>query len=327
MTVNKHLAELNAMSARAEHAAVVGWIARAKALRLDADAAAEMGAPARAVDILAKAMDTSSLTNVGAVYSVMAFIENASRASAFMAMVNERAFRRAPFDTPLIHSGTIPIPSGHVEGTLIPVAELELEGATLKSQSVGTIIVASEEAWNRVDAPGQAYVNGLLQTAMGKAADVRMFEALAGTTPVNFAAAFADNEAIVVALRSALAAMLTKAGQTLRWALSPTAAALLATISADGLISVGPNGGTMFQIPAYITDGLAEGEVALIAASDIAADVIDLGITRSKAAMLQLPGGEQISMFQCNLLAVRGVLTFGVLPLADTVMAKVTLTE
>lgn len=327
MTVNKHLAELNAMSARAEHAAVVGWIARAKALRLDADAAAEMGAPSRAVDILAKAVNTDSLANVGAVYSVMAFIENASRASAFMAMVNDRAFRRAPFDTPLVHSGTMPIPSGHVEGALIPVAELELEGATLKSQSVGTIIVASEEAWNRIDAPGQAYINGLLQTAMGKAVDVRMFEALAGTTPVAFTADRSDQAATVTALRSALAAMLTKAGQTLRWALSPTAAAVLATISADGLISVGPNGGTMFQIPAYITDGLAEGEVALIVASDIAADVIDLGITRSKAATLQLPGGELISMFQCNLLAVRGVLTFGVLPLADTVMAKVTLTE
>lgn len=40
----------------------------------------------------------------------------------------------------------MPIPSGLIEGALIPVAEMELEGATLKTQSVGTIIVASEEA-------------------------------------------------------------------------------------------------------------------------------------------------------------------------------------
>lgn len=154
-----------------------------------------------------------------------------------------------------------------------------------------------------------------------------MFEALAGTAPVNFAAASADDAAIVSALRSALAAMLTKAGQTLRWVLSPVAAARLATISSDGLISVGSNGGTIFKIPAYITDGLDPGDLALVAASSIAADVVDMGITRSNAAMLQLPGGEKISMFQCNLLAVRAVMSFGILPLADAVMATVTLNE
>ena len=69
------------------------------------------------------------------------------------------------------------------------------------------------------------------------------------------------------------------------------------------------------------------GEIALIAASDIAADVVDMGIMPSRASALRLPDGSPMSLFQLNLIAVRAVMAFGVTPLADAVMAKVTLTE
>lgn len=221
----------------------------------------------------------------------------------------------------------MPLPDGIIEGSLIPVADLELEGAKQKAETVGTIIIANDEAWSRIDGPGQSFINGLLQAAVGKAADARMFEALAGTTPIAFTAAEADEAAVVTSLRSAIKALLLKSGQSLRWALSPTAAATLSTLSADGRISVGPNGGTIFDIPAYLTEGLAAGEMALIAASEIAADVIDLSIMPARSASVQLPGGQQISLFQSNMTGVRAVLSFGLQPLADAVMARVTLTE
>lgn len=324
---NQRMADISAMSRRVEDAATVGWVARAKAMRIGADSIAEMGGPARAVNVLSKALDTGSLASAGATTAVMAFIDNAGRSSAFLSMVSERAFRRAPFDVPLIHSGTVPIPDRMVEGSLIPVAEIELEGVKLKAQSVGSIVIASDEAWRRIDGPGQAYINGLLQAAIGKAADVQMFDALAGTTPIAFTAASGDEDAVIAALRSAIRAMLTKSGQTLRWALSPSAAATLSTVSANGRISVGPNGGTIFDIPAVLSEGLEPSEMALIATSEIAADVIDLGIMPSNASVVQLPGGEQISLFQSNLTGVRAVLTFGLEPLADAVMARVTLSE
>ncbi|TGN58598.1 hypothetical protein E4L95_12370 [Paracoccus liaowanqingii] len=323
---NQRMADISALSRRVEDAATVGWVARAKAMGLGADSIAEMGGPRRAVDVLSKALDTGSLTSAGATTAVMAFVENAARSSAFLAMVSDRAFRRVPFDVPLIHSASVPLPDGMIEGGLIAVAELELEGAKLKAESVGTITIASDEAWARIDGPGQSFINGLLQAAVGKAADARMFEALAGTTPIAFTADGTET-AVIDALRFAMKAMLTKSGQSLRWVLSPSAAATLSTISADGRISVGPDGGTIFGITAILTDALEPGELALIAASEVAADVIDLSIMRARSASVQLPGGEQISLFQCNMSAVRAVLTFGLVPLADAVMARVTLTE
>ncbi|MBM3604367.1 MAG: hypothetical protein FJX25_06310 [Alphaproteobacteria bacterium] len=324
---NQRMADIAALSRRVEDAATVGWIARAKAMGAGADYVAEMGGPSRAVDVLSKALSTGSLAEAGAGTAVTAFIENAARSSAFLAMVAERSFRRAPFDTPLIHSGSLPLPEGRSEGQMIQVAELELEGAKLKAQSVGTIVIANDEAWSRIDGPGQSFINGLLQAAVGKAADARMFEALAGTTPIAFTAAEGNQAALTAALRSAMKALLLKSGQSLRWVLSPAAAATLSTISADGRISVGPSGGTIFDIPAYLTEALEPGEMALIAASEIAADVIDLSIMRARSATVQLPGGEQISLFQSNMTGVRAVLSFGLEPLADAVMARVTLTE
>jgi hypothetical protein len=327
MTPNRSLANTSAAAGRVEAAATIQWLARSKALKLDAVDMSEMGAPGRAIDVLSKAVDTSSLASAGAMTAVMAFIENAGNASAFLSMVSEQAFRRAPFDVPLIHTESLPIPSGLSEGGLIPVGELELEGKKLTEESVGVIVVASDQAWMRVDGPGQAFINGLLQSSIGRAVDVRMFELLAGSAPVNLTAAKDAPAAIVTALGGALQAMLTKSGQVMRWAVSPAAAAVLAPLSADGRISVTPAGGMIFGIPATISEGLDPGEIALIAASDIAAGVTDFGITNSRASALRLPGGEALSLFQLNLIGVRAVMSFGVEPLADAVMAKVTLTE
>lgn len=325
--INQRMADISALSRRVEDAATINWVARAKALRLDADTVAEMGGPSRAVHALSKTLDTGSLAAAGATTAVTAFIENSGRSSAFLSMVAERAFRRVPFETPLVHSATAPIAEDLTEGALIPVAALEMEGAKLKERSVGTIVIASEEAWGRVDGPGQAFINGLLQEAVGKAADQRMFAALAGTDPVVLTAAAATEAAVVASLRTAMRALLTKSGQSLRWALSPSAAATLSTVGSDGRISVTPSGGVIFGVPAVLTDGLEAGEMALIAASEIAADVADLSITRSRAGALRLPGGENLSLFQLNLLAVRAVLAFGIEPLAADVMVKITLED
>lgn len=327
MTPNRSLASTSAAAARVEAAATIQWLARSKALKLDAVDMSEMGAPTRAVDVLTKATDTSSLAAVGVMSAVMAFIQNAGQASAFLSMVSEQAFRRVPFDTPLIHTESLPIPSGLSEGGLIPVGELELEGKKLTEESVGVIVVASDEAWQRVDGPGQGFINSLLQSAIGRAVDARMFELLAGSAPVNLTAAKDAPAAIVTALGGALQAMLTKSGQVLRWAVSPAAAAVLAPLSAEGRIAITPAGGMIFGIPAVISEGLEPGEIALIAASDIAADVVDMGIMPSRASALRLPDGSPMSLFQLNLIAVRAVMAFGVTPLADAVMAKVTLTE
>lgn len=327
MTMNRTLANTSASAARVEAAATIQWLARSKALKLDAVDLSEMGAPTRAIDVMTKATDTSSLAAVGVMSAVMAFVQNAGQASAFLSMVGEQAFRRVPFDTPLIHTESLPIPSGLTDGGLIPVGELELQGKKLVAESVGVIVVASDEAWQRIDGPGQGFINSLLQSSIGRAVDARLFELLAGSAPVNLTAAKDDPAAILTALGGALQAMLTKSGQVLRWAVSPAAAAVLAPLSADGRIAVTPAGGMIFGIPAVVSEGLEPGEIALIAASDIAADVIDMGIVPSRASALRLPGGESLSLFQLNLIGVRAVITFGVTPLADAVMARVTLTE
>lgn len=323
---NQRMADISASARKLEDAASVGWIARSKALRWNAEILEEHRAPQRAVDVV-KALSTDSLTEAGATTAVMAFLELAANSSAYLRMLTDRSFQRAPINTPLLYATTEPIAHRHSEGEIIPVSDFAMDSVKLEPESVGTIIVASKEAWRRLDAPGQAYVNGLVRNAIAKAADLRMFEILDATTPQEFTANASTEQGAVAGLQSALGAMFTQAGQRLRWVLSPTAAAILAPYSAAGRLAVGPNGGTIFDIPAMLTDALAENEVALIAASDIAADAVDLGIFGSQSATLQMPDGSRMSMFQNNMVAVRAVLSFAMQPAADNVMAKLTLTR
>ncbi|TJZ91609.1 hypothetical protein FA743_10965 [Paracoccus gahaiensis] len=322
---NQRMADISASARKLEEAASIGWIARSKALRWNAEIMEEHRAPQRAIDVV-KSLSTDSLAEAGATTAVLAFLELAATSSAYLRMLTDRSFQRAPINTPLLFATTEPIAHQHVEGQIIPVSDFEMDSVRLQPESVGAIIVANKEAWRRLDAPGQAYVTALVRNAIAKAADLRMFEILDATNPQEFIADVTGEEGAVAGLQQALGALFTKAGQRLRWVLSPTAAAILAPYSAGGRLAVGPNGGTIFDMPAMLTDALGENEIALIAASDIAADAVDLGIFGSQSATLQMPDGSLMSMFQHNMVAVRAVLSFAMQPAAENVMAKLTLT-
>lgn len=322
---NQRMADISAMSRKLEDAASIAWVARSKALGYSSEMIEDMGAPAKAVSVV-KSFTTESLGEAGASSAVMAFLELAGTSSAFLRMLTDRSFQRAPVNTDLLFATTDPIAHRHSEGSIIPVSDFEMAGTKLAQESVGTIIVASKEAWRRLDAPGQAYVTSLLRNAVGKAADLRMLEKLDATNPQELTADASTEQGAVSGLQAALASLLTKAGQRLRWAVSPSAAALLAPYGAGGRLSVNPDGGTIFGAPAMISDALGENEVALVSASDIVADAVDLAIFGSEAALIQLPDETKISMFQQNLVATRAVLSFAMEATAENVMTKLTLT-
>ncbi len=324
---NDNLNSISAMAGRVEAGATVQWLARAKAMGWTAEMAQSLGAPRQAVAVL-KSMTTSTLEGAGA-SAVAAFAEQAAPQSAFMRLIAEGAFQSAPLRAPLLTAAADATATLVGEGNPIAMTEIGLDDVTLTPEKAATILVATREAWAQTDAAGQAFINRLLREAIGKVADGRMFTTLEASPALSFTADPATASEVVAAFQSALGALLTAAGQRFRWIASPAAVATLAPLDLGRNVSVGPDGGEIFKVPLAVSSSLAPGDLILLRTSDIAARLIDLEIDASTQATIEEDGEGSggVSLFGTNRVGIRAILAYAITPLADEVMARISLTE
>ena len=186
-----------------------------------------------------------------------------------------------------------------------------------------------QEMRDQLDVRGSVR-NALLRKAVGKVADGQMIAAL-GTIPAETAAAD-DSAAVRAAFQEMAAQLIREAGQRMRWILSPQAVAMLAPFAPADRIEVNLDGtGTIFGAPIMVSTALPAGDLLLVSASDVAANLIDAEIEASDEADITMINAEDathvVSMWQTNSVAVRTILAFGLEPLRDTVAARLTLTE
>ena len=324
---NASLSKISAMAGRVEDGATLAWAARGKALKLPAETMQHLGAPAKAIAIR-KALTTGTLEAAGA-GPINAFAESAAPQSAFLRMVSDRSFQLAPMRTPLLYSTGDVSAAMVTEGAPITAVDTALDGVQLTPRKAATILTATKEAWGDISGPGQAYINALLRKAVGQVADGQMIAAL-GTIPAETAAV--DDAAAVRAVFQEMAAQLIReAGQRLCWILSPQAVAMLAPFAPADRIEVNLDGtGTIFGAPIMVSTALPAGDLLLVSASDLAANLMDAEIEASDEADIHMTGPEDethvVSMWQTNSVAVRTILAFGLEPLRDTVAARLTLT-
>lgn len=329
MAINTKLSDITASAARVEDGATLAWAARSKALKLPVEAMQGLGAPAKAIAIR-KGLTTGVLEAAGA-GPINAFAEAAAPQSAFFRLVSDRSFQFAPMRQPLLYSVGNASATMVQEGARIAASEINMDGVQLKPHKAATILVATKEAWSDVSGPGQAFITALLRKAVGRVVDSQMVTAF-GTIPADNAPA--DNAAAIRAsLQSMAGNLIREAGQRLRWILSPEAVAMLAPFGPADRIEVNLDGtGQIFGAPVAVSTALPAGDLLLVSASDIAANLIDVDIDASDEGDIELVNPEDdstalVSMWQTNSVAVRVVVTFGLEPMRDTVAARLTLTE
>lgn len=324
---NASLSKISAMAGRVEDGAALVWAARGEALKLPIDVMERMGAPAKSIAIR-KSLTSSALEAAGA-GPINAFAGSAAPQSAFLRMVSDRSFQLAPMRLPLLYSTGDVSAAMVTEGAPITAVDVALDGVKLTPRKAATILTATKEAWGDISGPGQAYINALLRKAVGKVADGQMIAAL-GTIPAETAAAD-DSAAVRSAFQEMAAQLIREAGQRMRWILSPQAVAMLAPFAPADRIEVNLDGtGTIFGAPIMVSTALPAGDLLLVSASDVAANLMDAEIEASDEADITMINAEDathvVSMWQTNSVAVRTILTFGLEPLRDTVAARLTLT-
>ena len=260
-----------------------------------------------------------------------AFAEAASPQSAFFRFITERAFQLAPMYQPLIYATGDGSAAVVEEGAPIPAMDVHLDGAKLTPRKAASIIVATNEAWRDVSVEGQAYINALLRRAVGRVADAQMIGGL-GTVP-DFTAPEGDAEAISAGFKAMAKLLVREAGQRLRWVLSPEAVAILAPMDLGDRVTVNLDGtGNIFGAPIALSNALPAGDLLLVSASDIAANMSDVRIDISRDGSLELTnppvnnseeptGTTLVSLFQTNSVGCRVIVDFGLEAMRDTVAA------
>lgn len=325
---NDHLNSISAMAARVEDGAALAWAIRGKALNLTPDRMAELGAPAKAIAIR-KSLTAGAVEAAGA-GPVKAFAEAAAPQSAFFRFITDRAFQLAPMYQPLIYAtgdGTAAVVN---EGAPIAAMDVDIDGVRLTPRKAAAIIVATQEAWQDISSEGQSYINTLLRRAVGRVVDAQM---VAGFGPIPaFTAAADDADAIRVQFQDMAQLLIREAGQRLRWVLSPGAVAMLAPMALGDRATVNLDGtGNIFGAPIAVSSALPAGDLLLVSASDLVANMSDVRIDTSKEGTVDLDaeggGTIPVSLFQTNSIGSRVIVDFGLEPLRDTVAARLTLTE
>lgn len=326
-------------------AALLPWLARSTALNRDqvgliATAEGLGASPAMVEEIKAAIAGGSTgtlpeLAGDGA--AVTAFAAQTSATSAFFAAHSQDWFQRMPFNTRLNVLASDISASSVGEGQAIPMALPDLDGFQLRQEKAAVIVAMSEEILRNVTRAGQAFFNTQLRRAVGRVADTRLFAALLTTGTPDLSADVADAAAVRAALRACLSYVRTNAEARLFWTMTPGALNLLCGVEdRDPRLDV--TGGSLMGIPITLTDALGANQVALIDGLGVGAEIDRITITSSREAALEFSdtptgdasdgtGAQMINLWQAHMGASRIVLYYGIEPLRNNCIARLTLAE
>jgi HK97 family phage major capsid protein len=314
---------------------VLPWIARSllagERFQTDASVWAErQGAPPAAVRILKTSIPsavTTSSTWAGAISgdyatAVAAFIDSMKNSSAFFAILAAGGFTRIPFN---LRVGLVTLgATGYLVGAgkPVPLSRLALANNVLTPDTIGAMLVTSDEVINDVSAAGMDLFNSELKAAVGVEADVLFVSAL-GETGVEDLSGSTDPGTARVAFYNALSVVAPTQSSRCFWVAARdtiwTLAAVATADDAAAFPTVGITGGTLLGIPLLVSDAVASGKMYLLDGARIAAnaDEVALGATGAGAfEMSDVPTNNSaiptatslVSMFQTNSVALKAIV-------------------
>lgn len=265
------------------------------------------------------------------------FSETLGLSSAFFGMLNNNIFARAPLRTRfgVITTGA----TGYIstEALPAPISAVAVANGTLTEHTAIAIMVASEELIRGTEPSGQTLFSRELTNAIAAAVDAKMMAILLTGVSATATAGTSFTNA-VTDLRTALAGVSTIGGK-LAWILARDTArraSVLSTGSSFAFPDMSPNGGTMLNIPAFVSDGATAGTLTLVNGGNVLADSDSIETDASTNAALEFlnsslvqdgtagTGANLISTFQTNSVALRASVRFGLEKVRASTVAQIT---
>lgn len=255
-----------------------------------------------------------------------AFAESLRSISAFDRLLP--TMRRVPLKARIVVSTVAVVAGIAPEAQPKKVGQLSLQAGDITPVKAALILAVSRELAEAAGAAGMALISAELRAAVAAGSDAAFIAALsAGLTPLPSTGT--DAAGVAADLAALLAAVTTGAGSSLFLLLSPTRAKIVATMTGtDGHFAfpeMGPNGGSIAGIPTVVSDAVPDDAVILIDASRVVAGADPIVLDSSTTASIELdddpslPPGTLISLFQQNLLGLRGERMLTVKPLDGSV--------
>lgn len=310
MTLEKEIARAEATADRVLPAQIARAVAMGKGWTGARDYARRANMVPRAQNMLEKAATSSWTTDSEgpqAGVTVQQLADDLATTTAFFAAWAAGLLTRVPSHTRLI-AGVATRAVRSPEGSALPVVAPVVAAQRLEPELVGSLIVATNEVWDRGGASGLQFLRSLLTDAAGRGVDKVFLDAVTdGLTPVSVATPSAVDD-IRAAMVSALNMIRTKASARIFWIAAPDTANLLALYPQDFPgVSLAP-GATLLGAPFFVSEAAASGTLIALNGTDIGADVEGPFIDISHQATVLMSDdpdadgedGTLVSLFQSN---------------------------
>jgi hypothetical protein len=215
------------------------------------------------------------------------------------------------------------------EGAVKQVSELQLSGANLEPIKSLTLVAASRELFELTESAGQTFLSSELRKGTVAATDLG-FISILSSAATSIPTSGEDIASIYYDLRAMCMAIDVSAMSALFLVLNPQRAKLMALIE-DGtggraFPDMSWRGGAVAQIPAVVSDGIADHKALLVDAAQVAGETDAITLDGSEDAMLDMAGGgsPSYSLFQRSSVAIRSERFSGAQVLGSAACALLT---
>jgi HK97 family phage major capsid protein len=339
--------EMHAMSPEISPVAMLGWLARARAIQLKGtySEAEEWLAAHRAPDqvrrVFKTAIGAGSTVDSDLQYGIHIgqWSDTLRTRSVFYRILADAAFTRVPINQRI---GVVTsAASGAVvgEGHAIPVSKVRINNVLLSPLRVAALIVCTDTLLMNVSAAGQQLFSRELMSAVSDAVDGAFLQAIVHTGITSTPSAGVTAVNAKHDLRTALLAVNTVGAAKLYWIASPDVATKASTLAdtagLDAFPAMSATGGEMAGLPCLVASGVPAGELFLIDASGIAVDAgpptvsvsgnADIAMDTSPTMTSSGPSAANlVSMYATNSTALKCETWIGAAVLRNNAVAVVT---
>jgi Phage capsid family len=303
--------------------------AACKAAGISAEEAEARRLPSRVVDVLKGTVAGATTGNVGLTnYGVLAHI-------GFFDRILGDALR-LPLMPGRIVIGSDIDASSVSEGAGKPIRAMALSASDLTPLKVATMVVLSKELFTGLTTAGVRFLERMLRRAVARGTDSAALTALGGTS---FEANSTNTWDSILGDFQEVAHMVEiGADSRLYWVTtSRVMKAISRAATANGITTIGLQGGEIMGAPILLSDGAQADTLTLIDAAQIAVAVADpqIELRTSSQADVQMSdtptqdaenptASTLVSAFQANLQVLRCERTFGIKALGAHALATLT---
>lgn len=209
------------------------------------------------------------------------------------------------------------------EGLPVPVSAMSLAGHQLEEREAAALIVLSAEMLRSTSTAGRALLDSALRGGVADALDAAFLDLVTdGVTPIG--ATGTTPAAALTDLRALLDAVNATGASSLFFLVGPDTANTAATLAGtDGTLTfpaMGPNGGEILNTPALVSTAVLSGQIVLVDASGIAAEIEAITISLADQATVEMsdtPGAPPnaasvlVSLWQSNMVGLLARAFFG----------------